>query len=409
MEAQPRPGFIDRLAQSLRPSGSLAALEEPRTIVWIAVIWTWGSAFNTLLIAGIFFVYDEPVSGWIAVGLAGVYIVCWLVFSSTGSARATFGIAVGASMVTVPTLQIVMGGYAFSGAQPVWGIGVTVVAALVLGGRTGVGVGVYWAAVAIVFGFLEPGLQASRPPPDPGLPAAFFTYNIVAHLILLVPVIFYLLSRLTAERARSESLLLNVLPRTIAERLKTDQGVIADQFAECTVLFADISGFTAHSRQVEPAQLVEELNVIFTAFDKLTESRGAQKIKTTGDGYMAVAGVPDHHPNHVHAVCELALEMQETIHELAEGLKAQLELRIGIHTGPVVAGIIGTARFSYDLWGETVNMASRLESSGKPGRIQVSEQVEGKASDRYTFAPAGSVQLKGIGNVDAYWLEGRAN
>lgn len=124
---------------------------------------------------------------------------------------------------------------------------------------------------------------------------------------------------------------------------------------------------------------------------------------------MAVAGVPDHHPNHVHAVCELALEMQETIHELAEGLKAQLELRIGIHTGPVVAGIIGTARFSYDLWGETVNMASRLESSGKPGRIQVSEQVEGKASDRYTFAPAGSVQLKGIGNVDAYWLEGRAN
>lgn len=405
METPLRPGLIDRLARRLRPSGSLAALEEPRTIVWIAIIWTWGSAFNTFLIAGIFFIYDEPASGMISVGLAVVFLLCWLVFASTGSARATFGIAVGASMLAVPTLQVLMGGYAFSGAQLVWGIGVTVVAALVLGGRTGVGVGAYWAAMAVVFGFLEPGLQVSRPSPDPGLPAAFFPYNVVAHLILLTPVIFYLLSRLTAERARSESLLLNVLPRTIAQRLKSDHGVIADEFAECTVLFADISGFTAHARQVEPAQLVEELNAIFTAFDMLTELRGAQKIKTTGDGYMAVAGVPDHHPNHLQAVCDLALDMQETTHQLAEEIKVELEVRIGIHTGPVVAGIIGTSRFSYDLWGETVNLASRLESSGEPGRIQVSAEVASKANDRYTFASAGTVALKGIGKVEAYWLE----
>lgn len=409
MDTQTQPGFIDRLAHRLRPSGSLAALEEPRTIVWIAIIWTWGSAINTFFVAGIFFAYDERPSGWTAVGLAATFLLCWVLFFVTGSARVTFIVAVGASMLAVPAFQVVMGGWAFSGAQPVWGIGVTVVAALILGGRTAVGVGIYWAALAIVFGFLEQSLQASRPAPDPGLPAVFFSYNVVAHLILLVPVIFYLLSRLTAERARSESLLLNVLPKSIADRLKTDSGVIADQFDECSVLFADISGFTAHARQVEPDQLVQELNTIFTAFDELTELRGAQKIKTIGDGYMVVAGVPDPHPDHLRAMCDLALDMQETISKLSSETGTDLEVRIGIHTGPVVAGIIGASRFSYDIWGETVNLASRLESSGEPGRIQVSDRVASSAGDGYTFVPAGIVELRGVGKVEAYWLDGRAH
>ncbi|MDX1469626.1 MAG: adenylate/guanylate cyclase domain-containing protein [Acidimicrobiia bacterium] len=404
-----RSGFVDRLAHRLRPSGSLAALEEPRTIVWIAIIWTWGSALNTFVIAGIFFVYDELLSGWIAVGLAVVFLICWLVFYWTGSARLTFGLAIGASMLAVPAFQVVMGGYANSGAQPIWGIGVTVVAGLVLGARAVVGVGLYWVAVVVTFGFVEQGLQAGRTPPAPGLPAAFFSYNVVAHLVLLVPVVFYLLSRLSAERERSESLLLNVLPPTIAGRLKAGEGVIADQFDECSVLFADISGFTSHTRQVGPSQLIAELNRIFTTFDGLTEHRGAQKIKTVGDGYMVVAGVPEAQPDHLHAICDLALDMQAVMSDLGSELGVDLQVRIGVNSGPAVAGIIGTARFSYDLWGETVNLASRLESSGEPGRIQVSSEVVRKAGDRYHFSPAGRVDLKGIGQVETFWLEGRAN
>ena len=403
------PGFIDRLANRLRPSGSLSALEEPRTIVWIGIIWTWGSAVNTFVIAGIFFVYNEPVSGWIAVGLAVVYLICWILFYWTGSSRLAFGLAIGASMVAVPSFQVVMGGYAYSGAQPIWGIGVTVVAGMVLGARAAVGVGLYWGVAAIVFGFLEQGLQAGRVAPDSGLPAVFFSYNIVAHLVLLVPVVFYLLSRLSAERERAESLLLNVLPRSIARRLKMSGGAIADQFDECSVLFADISGFTDHTRQVAPTQLIEELNTIFTAFDQLTEQRGAQKIKTIGDGYMVVAGVPEAHPDHLQAICDLALDMQAAMRELGDQLGVDLKVRIGIHTGPVVAGIIGTARFSYDLWGETVNLASRIEASGEPGMIQVSSDVARKAGNGYRFASAGTVDLKGIGQVETFWLEGKAH
>lgn len=398
---------IGDVAARLRPSGALTSVEEPRTVVLIAKIWTWGSAFNTFLIAAIFFVNGEMVSGWISVGLAGTFVACWIIFINTGSVRITFSLAVGASMVAVPALQIAMGGYAYSGAQPVWAIGVTTVAALLLGRRATIAVAGYWLALVIGFGFLEQTLKASRPPPEPTLASVFFSYNVAAHLILLVPVVVYLLSRLSAERARSESLLLNVLPAKIADRLKATRAAIVDDFADCSVLFADISGFTSHSRQVPAQQLIKELNTIFTAFDDLTEAHGVQKIKTTGDGYMAVAGVPEPRPDHLSAACDLAMEMQSTMKRLAADLGADLEVRIGVHAGPAVAGIIGTKTFSYDLWGETVNMASRLESYGEPGRIQVSEEVMRRAVSSYEFEPSGTLDMKGFGSVRAFWLTGR--
>lgn len=401
--------MIERLASRLRPSGTLSSVEEPRTIVWIGVIWTWGSAFNTFLIAAIFFVHGENLSGWIAIALAMTYIACWGILALTGSVQATFILAIGASMAAVSTFQITMGGYAYSGAQPVWAIGVTVVAALLLTRRVAIGVALYWIVAVIGFAFLEADLQASRPPPDPSLPPTFFAYNVVAHLILLVPVIGYLLGRLTAERARSESLLLNVLPESIAARLKTTTSVIADDFAECSVLFADISGFTSHTKLISPQQLIKELNAVFSTFDDLTNRHGAQKIKTTGDGYMAVAGVPEPMTGHLYAICDLALDMQVEMRRVAKELGADLQVRIGINIGPVVAGIIGTSRFSYDLWGETVNLASRLESHGEPGRIQVSADVVRNADADYVFEPSGTVNLKGIGMVETYWLTGRAD
>jgi class 3 adenylate cyclase len=210
------------------------------------------------------------------------------------------------------------------------------------------------------------------------------------------------------ERAqeRSERLLLNVLPAPIAERLKRDPAAIADYHAEVTVLFADIVDFTRHSAGVAPRELVQMLNDIFSTFDQLAERHGLEKIKTIGDAYMVVAGLPRPRADHAQAVAAMALEMQEAIRGCAARAGVPLELRVGISTGPVVAGVIGRHRFIYDLWGDTVNTASRMESHGLPGAIQVSPETYQRLADRFTFEPRGPVAIKGKGTVTTYLLRG---
>ncbi len=389
--------YIDRLASRASLTDAFATLEEPRTIVWVAIAWTWGSAANTAIMATIFFSFGETSVGWANIVLAFVFASCWFVFAWSGSLRATFALGIATATAHNLYVHVAMGGYANSGAFISWGAGVTVVAALALPRAWAIAVGAVWSIAAIVFGFLEEGLKAGRPGPDPGLPAFMFPYTMVMMALMLTPVVTYLLSRLAAERERSEGLLLNVLPESIAQRLKTSPGVIADDFSECTVLFADIVGFSAHGREVAAKQLIEELDTIFSEFDRLAESRGAQKIKTIGDGYMVVAGVPDPRDDHLEIICALALDM-------VGSAPAGLQVRIGINTGPVVAGIIGTSRFSYDLWGTTVNLASRMESYGEPGRIQVTTVVRDQAADRFHFEPAGVVDLKGFGPTEAHYL-----
>jgi class 3 adenylate cyclase len=171
---------------------------------------------------------------------------------------------------------------------------------------------------------------------------------------------------LLAEEERSERLLLNVLPAPIAERLKQGEGVIADAFPEVTVLFADLVDFTRRSQQVSPAQVVATLNELFSAFDRLAQRHGLEKIKTIGDAYMVAGGLPNPRPDHAQAVAEMALAMQEEVAGRADPSGQPLQVRIGIDTGPVEAGVIGTSKFSYDLWGDTVNTASRMESHGSP-------------------------------------------
>jgi class 3 adenylate cyclase len=209
---------------------------------------------------------------------------------------------------------------------------------------------------------------------------------------------------LKAERAKSEQLLLNVLPAAIAERLKAEQQPIADHFADATVLFADIVDFTYLSSQLQPDSLVSWLNEIFSAFDGLAEKHGLEKIKTIGDSYMIVAGVPDPRPDHVQAMARMALDMQDelTRHHAPNG--APMQMRIGIHTGQVVAGVIGTKKFIYDLWGDTVNTASRMESHGLSGNIQVTATTYERLRDSYDFEPRGSVPIKGKGDMPVYLL-----
>lgn len=209
--------------------------------------------------------------------------------------------------------------------------------------------------------------------------------------------------QLQQEQQKSEHLLLNILPSQIAERLKKSHAILADDFAHVTVLFADIVGFTEISAKLRPPKLVELLNEVFSIFDNLVAKHGVEKIKTIGDAYMVVAGLPAQCDNHISKIANLALDMQQAIFEFEA---YPLSIRIGIHTGPVVAGVIGIRKIAYDLWGDTVNLASRMESQGLAGQIQVSDRVYEALQDKYVFEERGRIQVKGKGEMTTYILRG---
>lgn len=215
--------------------------------------------------------------------------------------------------------------------------------------------------------------------------------------------------RLAIEQQKSENLLLNILPRPIAQRLKQEPRAIADGFPEVTVLFADIVGFTQLSTQTSPEQLVSLLNSIFSAFDKLAEKHGLEKIKTIGDAYMAVGGLPEPFADHAKAVVMFALDLQETIDKFNWETGHNLSIRIGINSGPVVAGVIGIKKFIYDLWGDTVNTASRMESHGSPGTIQITESTFQLIRDQFQIEPIGLINIKGKGQMMTYRVIKRFN
>ena len=214
---------------------------------------------------------------------------------------------------------------------------------------------------------------------------------------------------LLAEQERSEGLLLNVLPAPIADRLKQGEEVIADRFPEVTVLFADLVDFTASSDRSSPERVVQVLADLFTAFDRLAARHGLEKIKTVGDAYMVAGGLPVPRPDHAEAVAEMALAVREEAGRHRDPAGRPLQVRIGIDSGPVVAGVIGTAKFSYDLWGDTVNTASRMESIGVPGCIQVTDRAYRRLRDRYRFERRGPVQVKGKGELVTWFLVGRSD
>ena len=206
------------------------------------------------------------------------------------------------------------------------------------------------------------------------------------------------------EQEQSEKLLLNILPKPIAERLKAQQTTIADNFAEVTVLFADIVGFTELSARMSPTELVKRLNVIFSHFDQLAEKYGVEKIKTIGDAYMVVGGLPTPRDDHAEAIAQMALGMQAKIAKLSAETGEKLAIRVGINSGPVVAGVIGVSKFTYDLWGDTVNVAARMEVTGFAGSIQVTDVTYELLKDKYLFEKRGLIPVKGKGDMITYWL-----
>ncbi len=212
---------------------------------------------------------------------------------------------------------------------------------------------------------------------------------------------------LFVEKEKSERLLLNILPKAISDELKQGRGNIATRFDSVTVLFSDIVDFTSLASRLSPSELVSVLNEIFSRFDHLVERYGLEKIKTIGDAYMVVGGLPELYPNHAEAIADMAIEMQQEVMKFYTDQGEPFRLRIGINTGPVVAGVLGIKKFSYDLWGDTVNVASRMEAHGIAGKIQVTETTYQLLKDKYKFTERGEIEVKGKGTMTTYFLIGR--
>jgi PAS domain S-box-containing protein len=213
-------------------------------------------------------------------------------------------------------------------------------------------------------------------------------------------------TQLRNENVRAERLLLNVLPAEIAKQLKAHPGkTIAQHFEEVTALFADVVGFTPLSARISPEEAVEILNEVFTAFDRIASDYDLEKIKTMGDGYMAVAGAPTPRDDHCDAIARMALDMRDWMATRVADDGIKLQVRIGINSGSAVGAVVGTTKFAYDLWGDTINVASRMESSGEPGRIQVAKGAFARLNETYLFEPRGTIDIKGKGEMETWFLE----
>ncbi|MGI9667173.1 MAG: adenylate/guanylate cyclase domain-containing protein [Acidimicrobiia bacterium] len=299
---------------------------------------------------------------------------------------------------TIPT--IMLGGIVESGLLMAWGILAVIGALIALSRRAAL----IWFAIYIVSLFATVTLTETI---DPIYDVDWSSIDIAAALTGVTVFLFLAMSYFVRQRDRlqqeSDDLLHNILPDDVAARLKSSPGLIADHYAGVSVLFADVVDFTPMSADMEPTDLVALLNSIFSTFDGFVDELGVEKIKTVGDEYMVAAGVPRQRDDHATAVSELALRIRDHVasHEF-EG--HQISLRIGINSGPVVAGIVGTHKFAYDLWGDVVNVASRMESEGVPGEIQISESTYGLIRDDFDCAPRGTIPVKGRGDMSTYLL-----
>ena len=305
-------------------------------------------------------------------------------------------------------LQWSLGGFAVSGAVALWAVTAPFGALTFSGAK---------AAVPWFFGFLVLlGISAATDSllPDVDMPSwlipVFFFLNVGAVALTAFLLLQYFVRArerahvdLAAERERSERLLLHVLPASIADRLKRESGVIADRCQEVSVLFADLAGFTPTAERLPPEEVVSLLDGIFSDFDELVAQHGLEKIKTIGDGYMVAGAVPVYVDDHAERIADLALAMQDAV----RAREPALGLRIGIDTGPVVAGVIGRSRFGYDLWGDTVNTASRMESHAPAGGIQVTERTAALLADGFELERRDQVEIKGKGSMTTYLLLGR--
>ena len=374
----------------------LAALILPVSAVWGAAYLAFGS-----LVGIVPYIY-------LAVSIGSLVL-----FARTRNFRLLLVIQLLDILLTTTAGQMLVGGFLPSGGVGLWGILAPLGALVFLEVRRAI----RWF-VLFVLVFLLTGIVGEILFRDANLPSWFTTTMLALNVIGAGAIAFTLLASfadqrnaalaaLRVEQEKSELLLMNILPGSIAERLKAASQTIADHFDSASILFADVVDFTPLAQRLPPAEVVGILDQLFSRFDTLLERHGLEKIKTIGDCYMAAAGVPDPSPDHARRAALLALDMRQAVATSLVGDGFGLELRIGINSGPVIAGVIGSKRFLYDLWGDAVNTASRMESHSMPGEIQITRATYELLKDEFVCRPRGAIEVKGKGRMETWYLVGR--
>jgi guanylate cyclase len=393
--ADPRDDEETRLRKALLVLISLLIL--PISLIW----------------GGLYLSFGSPV-GWVPLIYFVILVGAIVAFAFNHNFRQLLLIGM-LDILLAPTLSMIpLGGFLLAGGVGLWGVLAPLGALVFADVRAGVRWYVAFAAVFLAAGVAGVYLG----PIPPLLPTWFTTMMLALNISIGGTVVFTLLAlfarqrhdalvELRSEQEKAENLLLNILPASIANRLKDQAQPIADQFAAASILFADVVDFTPFSENLPASEVVGVLDRLFSQFDALAERHQLEKIKTIGDAYMVAAGIPKPRPDHAQALASMALDMLDVMTTSPDIAPLGLELRVGINSGPVVAGVIGRKRFLYDLWGDAVNTASRMESQGTPGHIQITQSTYELISDEFVCEARGTVSVKGKGEMETWYLLGR--
>ncbi|MFN2135982.1 MAG: adenylate/guanylate cyclase domain-containing protein [Candidatus Promineifilaceae bacterium] len=386
------PGESETRASQRRLASALlliAAFANIPLILHLLNIGLTGTALSFLLLTVAFFIIfalSYALPAWYEVW----FIVCLLTILVTNVAGNYYA-----------------GGYTSGFEFFIWVLTVPVWVALFGGRRAMIWLTIAYIASVVAAGLLEPAARAQLSDISPAVATAQATFNFIFMGLIILGSGLYLFNRVEQYRRRADDLLLNILPAPIAARLKLSSETIADGYDDVTVLFADIVDFTPLSAAADPVAVVQKLNAIFSDFDVLAARHGLEKIKTIGDAYMVAGGLPEPRAGHCRAVAAFAVEMVDVLARHVAWDGEPLRIRVGINCGPVVAGVIGRQKFIYDLWGDVVNVASRMESYGLSNQIQVTEAVKERLEGLYHFEARGPIEIKGKGPMRTYLLQPR--
>jgi class 3 adenylate cyclase len=401
-----RAALADRLRRVLAIGCLPTDSDQERVTKEVFVVVSGGAALAGVVWAVMYAALGKPLSGLIPLALTvevGAIMARFVRTKKLG----LLAVPVLAFGIILPlVLQLSLGGYVHGSAVVMWAFMAPLFSLLLRPAReTLIWLGAF-AGDLVLAAALDASVAARVQPLPKIASLILFALNIAGIGALSFVGLSYFRAQRDAAERRSEKLLLNVLPEPIAVRLKRGEEPIADHHDDITVLFADLAGFTVRSAHETPAETVAVLNEVFSVFDGLVRRYGLEKIRTIGDSYMVAAGVPVARPDHAHAMCAMALDLRSEVARLNADHDWDLSFRIGINSGPAVAGIVGREKFHYDLWGDTVNIASRMESHGLPDRIQVTESVYERLKNDFVFECRGLVDVKGKGPTVTYFLVG---
>jgi guanylate cyclase len=396
-------GFIEKIL-------SIGADENdsPDLVIWKRVLngICFGGMLNLPGFALVFWLNDAHYTAIGFLTFAFVIFIMFFVFAKTREIKWSRTVVAGLNIIAPGIYTILMGGILESGLVMIWSMW-TPVAAFATGTRASAKRYFYLSLVTIIVTSVAVQFTPTFDSPQQMFSAFVATMNLLsAGLFLFLMMRHFLRQRddvrklLAQEQALTLNLLLNVLPESIAQRLQAGETVIADRFEETSILFADMVGFTPLSEKMAAEEVVELLNDLFTRFDKLTEARGVEKIRTIGDAYMAVAGAPKPQDEHAFVMVDLAIAMAKELEVFRLDNQVDINFRIGINSGSVIGAIIGKSKFHYDVWGETVNLAARMESHGIPGRIQITEETFKRLDGKIPCEIRGPIDVKGIGPME---------